>query len=60
MLILVFAVAMFMTMGLMRYTYRQAKRREEGGGIRWRGIQWQKPEEDEEALPAEDDERKGE
>lgn len=44
--------ALFVAMRLMRRTYRLAGRREYDG-IRWRGIQWQKPEE--QSAPAEDD-----
>ena len=37
------ACALFVAMRLMRRTYRQASR-PQYDGIRWRGIQWQKPE----------------
>jgi|GEM_PF-4921241 len=37
--------ALFVAMRLMRRTYRQANRRQYDG-IRWRGIQWNKPEDD--------------
>jgi hypothetical protein len=49
------ACALFVAMRLMRRTYRQANRREYDG-IRWRGIQWQKPEEDD--APTDDEESK--
>ena len=43
------ALSLFIAMGLMRYTLRLGKR-ERPNGIRWRGIQWEKPEDDDE-LP---------
>lgn len=46
----VMAIAVFVAMGLMRATLRQARRREYDG-IRWRGIQWQKPPADDEPPP---------
>ena len=49
----IMALSIFLAMGLMRRTYRHARRREYDG-IRWRGIQWQKPDE---PAPSEEDEQ---
>ncbi len=49
-------LSIFIAMGLMRRTYRQARRREYDG-IRWRGIQWQRSEDPaaEDATPNDQD-----
>ena len=47
---LIGAIAIFIAMGLMRMTWRNA-RRERSDGIRWRGIDWSRgaPKDDEAA-----------
>ncbi|HEX7601810.1 MAG TPA: hypothetical protein VF316_09400 [Polyangiaceae bacterium] len=49
---LIGAIAIFIAMGLMRMTWRNA-RRERPDGIRWRGIDWSRAE------PKNDEEAKG-
>lgn len=59
--LVIFAVAFFVTMTLMRMTMRTA-RRTRGDGIRWRGIDWgaleeQKPPPEGEGAPERGEDR---
>ncbi len=50
-MLILMAAGIFVAMGLQRYTLRKARRRDPTG-IRWRGIQWQQPTDDDD--PADD------